>query len=531
MNTHSNCSRLRWFLLFSLLLVIIDGNAEARSGKQLYYNVDCTDFFWSCEVPPGKAGEALDRYVDEIAGCGATVLLCNANARRTNYRSKVWEAFWDGYDPAGPDEQPFLAPMPREDIAGYRKGIGNMLKVHQQGIDYPGRIIQRCRHRKISPWITLRMNDCHNPDISNHPFHGSFWVKNPQLRRNNTSGYFSTCLDYASREVRGYYMALIVETLERYDIDGIELDFMREPYVFSANKEKEGMPILTGWIREVRQRTAEAAAKRGHPIRLGIRVPSRPDVALALGLDAITWAREGLIDVLVTTPRWATIEFDIPISQWRQALGKTKVILAGGLEVLYRPVPSDAPSVISPELATGAATSILSQGADAVYLFNYFECNFPGPLHQTMLKPMVSLDSLLKQPRRVGVTWRDITAPGEPYTPPLPASGKEALFQIRLGPAPPKHWLCDVIIGFAPEQGAAGPPKVLVNSAPCEYLKEESSKEKPLRLLSFRVPATALKGRELHEVKVIQNDQEPMTIRQAEMFVRPAGKSWIITVP
>ncbi len=84
--------------------------------------------------------------MDGIAGAGVTVFLCDVNARRTNYRSRVWDAYWDGYDPAGPDDQPFLAPIPRADVAAYRKGIGNMLAVYQQGVDYPARVIQRCRH-------------------------------------------------------------------------------------------------------------------------------------------------------------------------------------------------------------------------------------------------------------------------------------------------------------------------------------------------------------------------------------------------
>ena len=214
-----------------------------------------------------------------------------------------------------------------------------MLAVHKQGIDYPGRVVERCRHRGISPWITLRMNDCHLNDIPDHPFHGSFWKKNPQLRRKNCSGYFATCLDYAAPEVRNYYKALVAESLERYDIDGLELDFMREPYLFSAGRESEGASILTGWMREVRKLTTEAAAKRRHPVHLGVRVPSRPEVASAMGLDALTWAKEGLIDLLVVTPRWATLEFDMPIHQWRQMLKKSKVTLAGGLEVLYQPYP------------------------------------------------------------------------------------------------------------------------------------------------------------------------------------------------
>ncbi|MCY2995892.1 MAG: hypothetical protein NTY19_49785 [Planctomycetota bacterium] len=36
--------------------------------------------------------------------------------------------------------------------------------------------------------------------------------------------------------------------------------------------------ILTGWMREVRKRTTEAAAWREHPVHLGVRGPSRPSL-------------------------------------------------------------------------------------------------------------------------------------------------------------------------------------------------------------------------------------------------------------
>ena len=453
-----------------------------------------------------------------------TVFLCNINARRTNYRSLVWDAYWDGYDPAGPDDQPFLAPIPRSEVAGYRKGIGNMLAVYQQGIDYPEHVIQRCRQDKMSPWITLRMNDCHENNIPTHPFHGSFWVKNPQLRRKNCSGYFATCLDYANPEVRAFYMSLVAEVMDRYDPDGLEMDFMREPYVFSADKEREGAPILTGWMREVRQRVRDAAARRGHPVRLGVRVPSRPDVAVAMGLDAITWAKEGLIDVLVATPRWATLEFDLPMTQWRQPLGNTKVALLGGLEVLYRPVPGGPAATVSPELAIGAATSVLADGADAVYLFNYFPGTFTPPIYQETLSAMASLNSVQSLPRRVGVTYRDITAPGEQYQAPLPATAKDASFRIRLGPVPNRDWLCDVVLGFAPAAGAVGSSlSVQVNGSPCPLLGEQAAAGE-LRLASFRVPASALTGREVHEVRIRSEAQPPVTLRQVEMFLRPPAK-------
>ena len=107
------------------------------------------------------------------------------------------------------------------------------------------------------------------------PVSWRFLEENPQFRRQNCSGYFATCLDYAHRTAVTYIWRLILETLDRYDIDGLELDFMREPYLFSADKEKEGAPILTGWMREVAA-GAEAAARRDiHPPRSPRAVPAR----------------------------------------------------------------------------------------------------------------------------------------------------------------------------------------------------------------------------------------------------------------
>jgi hypothetical protein len=367
----------------------------------------------------------------------------------------------------------------------------------------------------MSPWITLRMNDCHYNDIPTHPFHGRFWQKNPQWCRKNCPGYFATCLDYAHPEVRDFYKALIVETLDRYDIDGLELDFMREPYLFSAGKEADGAPILTDWIRDIRKRVDAAAARRGHPIRLGVRVPSRPETATALGLDAIGWAREGLIDLLVATPRWATLEFDMPLAHWRELMGTSKTMLAGGLEILYRPWPGGPAAAASPEIATGAAVSVLANGADVVYLFNHFQGTWPQPVFQKTLKAMNSLDALLTQPRCIGITYHDITAPNENYKTPLPATGNKLAFCIKLGPIPKSHGVCNLRLGLLPSQGAsASAPIAIVNGKPCELRSDETSNG--LRLLSFRIPTAALPASGVLDIKITGTDEKDLTIQRIE---------------
>ncbi len=98
----------RLFMFCLSLLALSSVAVAAHPTKRLFHNEDCTNLFCFHQIPAGKAGELIDHYVDVMAQSGVTVFLCNTNARRTNYRSRVWESFWDGYDAAGPDDQPFL---------------------------------------------------------------------------------------------------------------------------------------------------------------------------------------------------------------------------------------------------------------------------------------------------------------------------------------------------------------------------------------------------------------------------------------
>jgi len=104
-------------------------------------------------------------------------------------------------------------------------------------------------------------------------------------------------LDWAHAEVREHYYELIREALEIFDLDGLELDWMRFGYFFGIGRELEGGNILTQFVAEVRRAMAKAAKKWRHPVELGVRVPSTPETARQLGLDGAAWARAGLIDL------------------------------------------------------------------------------------------------------------------------------------------------------------------------------------------------------------------------------------------
>ena len=504
----------------------VDPEADtARPAKLagLLHNEDCTDFFGYQDCTAGKAVEAVDGYVDVLAAAGVSVLMLNTNARRTNYRSNVWEAFWDGYDPDGSDEQPFLLAVPPDRRKDYRGLVGNMRAAHLGGVDYPAQVIQRCRHHGIAPWISLRMNDVHENDKLDHPFHSPLWRKT-ELFRQGHPGYYARALDYAHAEVRDHYRALIIETLERFDIDGLELDFMREPYLFSVGQEQQGRQVLTEWLRGIRSLVDDAAKRRGHAVMIGVRVPSDPHTALGLGLDAPVWAKEGLVDLVVVTPRWATLEFAMPLEKWRRLLGD-RVTLAGGLEVIYRTGSPDIPvRHVSREEATGAAVAVLSGGADVVYLFNYFQLRngirWLIPQYQSMLQSFSSLKALTKQPRRHAVTFRDVVVPGENYRPPLPARGTQISFALPLGPIPSADWQAEVAIEIATVPTEAGTPAVSINGVAAE-LHGNEMQTNGNRLLTYLFPPAAVSGKDHDTIAVTTGESPPVTLHRVEVGFRP----------
>ena len=182
-------------------------------------------------------------------------------------------------------------------------------------------------------------------------------------------------MNYAHAEVREHHMALVRELLERYDMDGLELDWMRFGYHLTPGREREEGAILTEFVRATRALTNEWSTKRGHPVLLGVRVPAHPDAAAGLGMDGVAWAQEGLIDLLIPCPFWSSSDFDIPVELWRERLGPAadKVTVAPGLEYNARPWPGGAAVANDLACARGFAASAHHRGADSLYLFNWMD--------------------------------------------------------------------------------------------------------------------------------------------------------------
>lgn len=94
---------------------------------------------------------------------------------------------------------------------------------------------------------------------------------------------------------------------------------------------------------------------------------------MGIGLDAITWAKRGLIDHLIVSPNWGTTEFDIPLEQWIEQLNGTRVGVTAGLEALIQSYPGGPALPNTPERRRGAAMAALGRGSQGIYLFNHYD--------------------------------------------------------------------------------------------------------------------------------------------------------------
>ncbi len=430
--------------------------------RRIHINEDNAHFYdYRDEEDMTVAG--LNRLVDTYAADTqvAAVLFC-VNVQRALFDSRVWQPLFDGYQPDGPDDQPLLrslSPRARTMEHGQRgrRWIHNLWLLKERGIDHPQVWLDRCKHHGIEGWLSVRMNDCHHNDDEASFWHSDLWRSRPDLRRIDyrSEGWWEGALDYGRDEVVEHHMRLIDEVIGRYDVDGIELDWVRWVKHFRPGHEKCNADRLT----EVMRRTRKLLDARRPGLKLGVRLPVDPAAAMAWGYDVVRWAKERLIDQVTAATFLSQALYDLDVELWRALLGDGVRLLGQADSVTHAaPVFGNAGRVVDYDLLFGQCAAMLHRGADGVYLFN--ECyregprdtlserRFPGIL-QTMLNTCGDLQTLRERRRRHAISYHQVTAPGvepvscvpQPLTRPRQLNdfnriGQAIALRLVLGPAP-----------------------------------------------------------------------------------------------
>ena len=374
--------------------------------------------------------------------------------------------------------------------------------------------VDTLREIGINPWVSIRMNDIHNAGDAESILHSEFFRKNREKNRvshREPAGYYDYALDYMFDEVRAHYLTVIEEALERFDVEGIELDFMREIYSIGVGREYEGTFVINAFMRAVYALVKDAEKRHGHAVKIAVRLPDTPEKSLRFGFDFFDWVEAGIVDCLIVTPRWASSDNHMPIDLWKKILKGKNVTLAAGQEILIRPYNRRgfAPQCNTYETAIATACAHHFQDADAIYLFNYMDSadkNGTGitedgsdmslcgnqDIYMKFLRTAGDYDLSAAAHRRHLVTYSDVSAVGVTSRKQLPVRffGKRdeptafSALRIATGKVLPAQKI-KVVLGFSGEAYAPEDIRVFLNAKPCRLIGEQAPHTQQWRDLRY----------------------------------------------
>ena len=411
------------------------GPAEHRI---LVCNEDNDRYFYSTNDTAFTEKGLVD-YFDSISSGGAMThyFMC-VNGQRTSYASQVCEPIWLGVnepDRNGRTNNPWCV---------------NAKKLYDRGIDPYAVWVRRARVRGVSPWISMRMNDVHfanrNPCCRNE----TYFYAHPELKcKPGKTDWASMAWNYACPEVRERMLALVREILERWDVDGLELDWLRFVTHLPRGRERELAHHLTDFMREARKLASMASGRRGHPVKICVRLPTTYEAALGMGLEPETWAAEGLADWYVICNFFNATDFSCDFIAYRNRLMRQNagiVVIPGSCNMFQASPQSSMFQLDSDKAFLRGWAALLGKDAPGLYLFNAFYHD--RETQNWFLGGALSPNRVSEGVRRFPVSWHDVSPNGCDAAVRLPRPlSTEQLFLIRAVCASTDRFV-KVVLGF-----------------------------------------------------------------------------------
>ena len=407
----------------------------------LVYNEDNSHF-----IRRAPAEEYI-RYFDSVCRGGVTHFFMCPNAMRSNIDSKWIEPLWKALDEPGKKTE----------------WVHATKWLHDNGIDPYAIWIARAREKGVSPWLTMRMNDVHS--VNNPTYFGlsTTWKTMRETHRvPQCSGgsWHDQAFDFAHPVVRKEHVGYIRELLEKYNIDGLELDWMRFPYHLAPGRETADAHYLTEVVREARVAADIAAKRLGHPVKIGCRVTTSYEAALKIGTDPVAWARERLIDWLVVCNFFATVDFNMDYAAWARLVHSANpdVTVVPGLDSgvikdYSGPIDGSRRQFLSLAEYRGWCDQQYAAGAPGCYVFNPFHFSEDSDVWKAITTGGLSPTAVARAARSYPISHREC-APNELMDQQLPARlDKTARLRIRVGTPPSQGGGAALRIAFSDAVG------------------------------------------------------------------------------
>ena len=385
--------------------------------KRIIYNDDFRTAMSYDQIEFGSPS-SIDEWrqlVERVRGTGITTYVMDS----IEFDNKVYfatergidwaEIDFDSYDDSSPENQSWKD-------GSYSRASRVIRTMRRQGHEPLQVFLDSCRDMGMEALAGIRMNDCHGlqPLATESPDVSFFLKEHPECALRYPGEDRPTRLaDYRHRAVRDYRLSIIEELMEKFDYDGIELNWMRFPYLFQPDylcgpygyltddRFAELAPIMTQWMKDIRALLDETAIRRDKDhLCFGARVPETPEICRAVGIDLAAWIRDAGLDYIVPSGFHSTA-FNIPVERFR-AIGR------GSDCAVY---PSLFPNVCQwpkttrtyqTEVYAAGAQNYYGAGADGVQVFNHFHpaARSVGlPFNTEALNVIASAESVAAFPR------------------------------------------------------------------------------------------------------------------------------------
>ncbi|MBE7015618.1 MAG: hypothetical protein E7417_02210 [Ruminococcaceae bacterium] len=244
------------------------------------------------------------------------------------------------------------------------------------GKDTLDTMIDYCRDLDIDVFWSMRMNDTHDY-IYDVEYLDTWKQANlDKLFADQSDSLFMpygqrrwTSIDYSYQESRQKIYDILEDTISRYDIDGLELDFTRWPIYFKEVSQgysvyPENIERMNNLMRMVRVLTEKYSMERGKPILISIYVPDSMDFCKAQGLDIEKWLDEDLFDIAAICSHVGAFK------SWEDGIAeyKGKVPVYAAVDNLFY---SDSGLDVY-TIDVNEAALAYEAGAKGIYTYNYF---------------------------------------------------------------------------------------------------------------------------------------------------------------
>ena len=197
----------------------------------------------------------------------------------------------------------------------------NVRHMVETGLDFPAIIAETSHRHGMQFWPTARMNNAGRTFSQTHADNPD-WFFAGYANVYGFAGSYRPMINYEVPAVRQYMLRGFRELVERYDADGLQLDFTRYPALFLAPRAFANTQLLTDYLAEIRSMLDEVGRAKGRRLTFAVQVLAYPHQGIPYGHDIAAWVRNGSVDCLLPSQP-NNVDCHLPVDRWCELVSGT----------------------------------------------------------------------------------------------------------------------------------------------------------------------------------------------------------------